>query len=134
MQEPMEVPAPRRKSRSWSERSYRSRVINRMMWNHGITRGSAEFWFAILTHNNTRCDICGIPLWKLKSMIYFKHGGLKCNGRLSLDHTTPGVNDDRYRPLCYSCNCARGSNDFTDAEVLDKMIYWYENVARIPLR
>jgi len=83
-------------------------------------------WVNILTLDPTRCAICGIPKWKVEKLGSWKHGGYRCNQRLSLDHIQPGVNNGNYRPLCYSCNTVRSNAQFTDAEVLQIMRDWYE--------
>jgi hypothetical protein len=47
-----------------------------------------------------------------------------------MDHITPGINDGKYRPLCFSCNTERGANVKTDAEVLVVMSRWYLSIDR----
>ena len=103
---------------------------NRMRYKaHGLGLESFEQgwkWIHILSDPKTRCDICGIPGWKVVKLGSWKCGGRQKNQRLSLDHIDPGVNNGNYRALCYSCNTIRREALFTDAEVLDKMTSWYE--------
>ena len=95
---------------------------------HGIDKPTSEYWAKILTDEDTRCAICGIPLHKLIRLGFWHSGGEPCNRRLSFDHVTPGVNDGNYRALCFSCNTLRKDNHLKMEEVLLIMRGWYRSV------
>jgi hypothetical protein len=127
----------RARSRAWREanlervRAYTMSVrgvARHLRGDHGLDDAASEHWARILTCPDTRCAICGIPGWKLPRLGYWKVGGARKNRRLSLDHVTPGMNDGRYRALCYSCNCTRGAAQFSDGEVLLIMRGWYRDM------
>jgi hypothetical protein len=101
-----------------------SGIASSLRNTHGLNGESVE-WARILLNEESRCLICGIPGYKVHRLGFWKYGSACMNRHLTLDHITPGVNDGRYRPLCYSCNLLRGAAVLTDAEVLTQMRGWY---------
>ncbi len=100
-------------------------IARRLRDRYNLSQDESEFWSVVLTHDDSRCSICGIPRHKVRRMGCHKYGGERMNRNLTLDHINPGMNDGNYRPLCASCNAIRGAAKFTDAEVLTEMRGWY---------
>jgi hypothetical protein len=92
---------------------------------HALTRDLSEHWAAILMNPGTRCAICGLPNYVIKTyrergwpFFLGKRHGRGSAPRLTLDHIVPGCNSGGFRPLCKLCNTLRGANRLTDQEVL----------------
>ena len=96
--------------------------------DHGMTKELSEHWAAILLNPGSRCAICGLPNYVIKT--YRERGwpffrgrrfGAGSKSRLTLDHIVPGNNEGGFRPLCAACNSMRGAAQFTDEEVLTEV-------------
>lgn len=81
----------------------------------------------LLTRDDTRCSICGIPKYWLHLMPFWKCGSEKTNRRLTVDHINANGPSTlkNSRPLCFSCNTLRGHQEKTDEQVLNTMRAWY---------
>ena len=96
--------------------------------HHGLTKELSEHWATILINPGTRCAICGLPNYLIKTyrergwpFFLGKRFGRGSHPRLTLDHVVPGNNDGGFRPLCHACNRMRGAAQFTDEEVLTEV-------------
>lgn len=100
-------------------------AANRLRHDRGLSYKASYRWARVLTNQDTRCSICGVPLYWLRQQNQWKCGGEKCNRRMTIDHIEPSSPKGGYRALCFSCNRTRGANYMSDTEVLTIMRRWY---------
>jgi len=124
-------------NKPWKERPATSHEYNRLYNGstpgaarglrhiHGMTRELSEHWAAILMNPGSRCAVCGVPNYVIKTyrekgwpFFLGKRHGRGSAPRLTLDHIVPGCNKGGFRPLCKLCNSLRGAATMTDEEVL----------------
>jgi len=93
-----------------------------------MTKELSERWAAILLNQGSRCAICGLPNYVIKTyrergwpFFLGKRFGPGSHPRLTLDHVVPGDNDGGFRPLCFACNSMRGAAQYSDEEVLTEV-------------
>jgi hypothetical protein len=83
---------------------------------HGLDDAESEFWGRLLTDEDTRCAICGIPNYEIarlnKGGPWFPFLGRRTGGgasrRLQLGHVVAGQNEGGFVPLCSTCNRCLG--------------------------
>jgi hypothetical protein len=95
--------------------------------HHDYSRRVSLKLAEIFLDRRTRCAICGIPLYWLRLMKVWPHGGERQNRRMTADHIDPNGPSTfaNTRPLCASCNWKRGHALYSDEEVLGYMRWWY---------
>lgn len=129
--------ANREKTRAM-DREYDASVLGltrRMVHRHGFSREDAKVLATAVADDMSRCAICGVPNWVVRSL--WRRGGpfppvntqhRNNNARLHVDHITPGGDStlDNARLLCPGCNYKRGAAANTDVQVLDFMRWWWQ--------
>lgn len=119
-----------REQRRESQRNYNSHiggVAAGLRAHYGYRRLVSIKLAGLVLNENSRCAICGIPVYQLRQMPFWRNGGRLGNRRLTVDHCNPNGPSTLYnsRIVCYSCNWLRGRAELTDMQVLRRMRSWY---------
>jgi hypothetical protein len=106
-------------------------IATRFRFNYGYTQKDSLHLAKLCIDDFSRCVICGIPGYWLRTQKIFMRGTERMNRRLQPDHIKPfnGKNSTlkNTRILCHSCNDIRKAALFTDTEIFKQVMRWYQD-------